>query len=318
MPETSADLKNVLFPVECRSIYLASDSDESGDDESRPSLPTTYRRIRRFRAVVDIQRDRVFAVVAEDYRLVTNAEALDLGKSCFGKVFSQPTARSMKVFNVTTPSTRSFCHVDFIHEQGGFEPWQGDKWVPYLRVTNSYNRTKPLRFDLGFCRWICTNGMIFGSKHIRFRYLHTKGAVGSVEFHTTFGELKQLEKEFIEQVHNLKRYYVPEDVMLALACRVFGIRASRNDFEKPRRAEQLTEFRDRVLSLTRTYFDALGSNGYAALNVLTDFPTRPLAYISPESMVDRLQKRSGDWVGAWALAGCRRLPGSKRRFQCRC
>ena len=122
-------LKNVLFPVECRSIYLASDSDESGDDESRPSLPTTYRRIRRFRAVVDIQRDRVFAVVAEDYRLVTNAEALDLGKSCFGKVFSQPTARSMKVFNVTTPSTRSFCHVDFIHEQGGFEPWQGDKWV---------------------------------------------------------------------------------------------------------------------------------------------------------------------------------------------
>ena len=41
----------------------------------------------------------------------------------------------------------------------------------------------------------------------------------------------------------------------------------------------------------------MGHNGYAALNVLTDFASRPVVLaFSPASRVHRLQERSGRWV----------------------
>lgn len=296
------DISTALFPVERRPVFLLADSDPELFDHD-PAPAQQYVKIEKFEAIVDTERKHTFAVVGANYRLVTNEEAIELGRQCFRKVFSQATAEGMEVFNIVMPKTRSFCHIDYINSNGGFEPWQNDKWVPYLRVTNSYNRTKPLTFDLGFCRWICTNGMIFGGKSIRFRFLHTRGAVGeAVEFKTTFGELQELEKRFIEQVHNLKRYYVPAEVMLGLACKVFDISATTEDMRNPRRRDRLVEFRERIVGLTDRYVGELGPNGYAALNVLTDFASRPTLYISPEAMVDRLQKRSGDWVSAFLAA----------------
>ncbi len=297
------DISTALFPVEQRPVFMLDDTMQAELFDRTPAPTQQYTKIARFQAIVDIERKRPFAVVADNYRLVTNAEAIELGKQCFRKVFSQVTADGVEVFNIIMPKTRSFCHIDYIHNGAGFEPWKNDKWVPYLRVTNSYNRTKPLRFDLGFCRWICTNGMIFGGKSISFRYMHTHDAVGqTVEFKTTFGELQQLEKKFIEQVHNLQRYYVPAEVMLGLACKVFGIVATADDLRQPRRRDQLMGFRDQIRDLTDRYFKDMGPNGYAALNVLTDFASRPRVYISPEAMVDRLQKRSGDWVGTFLAA----------------
>jgi hypothetical protein len=293
-------LGDVLFPVEMRHVYFCSDdspkpaeqTDLFGEGETK-----SYHRIPHFKAVVDVERNNVFSVVTEGYRLVLNEEAIKLGEECFKTVFSQGTAQGMEVFNITSPKTRSFCHVDFIHKGSSFEPWAGDKWVPFLRVTNSYNRTKPLGFDVGFCRWICTNGLVFGEKSIRVRYVHTKGAVKkTTEFHTTFGELKTLEKQFIEKLHNLKRFYVPEKEMLPLLLKVFRVRVGQEDLSKPKRREQLLALRENVTSLTRKYFDDIGPNGYAALNVLTDFASRPEVYISPETVINQLQKRSGDWV----------------------
>ena len=296
------DISTALFPVERRPVFFVEDSAlELSDRDQAPQQ--RHVQVERFEAIVDTQRKHTFAVVGPNYRLVTNEEAIELGRQCFRKVFSQATDEGMEVFNIVMPKTRSFCHIDYINSNGGFEPWQNDRWVPYLRVTNSYNRTKPLTFDLGFCRWICTNGMIFGGKSIRFRFLHTRGAVGeSVEFKTTFRELQELETRFIEQVHNLKRYYVPAEVMLGLTCKVFDINASAQDMRNPRRRDRLMEFRECIGTLTKRYFEELGPNGYAALNVLTDFASRPTLYISPEAMVDRLQKRSGDWVSAFLTA----------------
>jgi len=162
MAERNTNLKDAFFPVEQRSIFMELPQNNKGKRD--------LKLISRFEAIVDAERDHVFSVVAEGYRLITNEEAVKLGEKCFCTVFSQSTADSMTIFNIITPKTRSFCHIDFIYEKGRFEPWQGDQWVPFLRVTNSYNRMKPLRFDLGFCRWICTNGMIFGAKSITFRY----------------------------------------------------------------------------------------------------------------------------------------------------
>ena len=82
--------------------------------------------------------------------------------------------------------------------------------------------------------------------------------------------------------------------MWALTCKVFG--QTIPDVPSPRQKELLGEKQSRIKGLTKKYFDQLGENGYAALNVLTDFASRPVGVISPESRIDSLQRQAGGWI----------------------
>ena len=290
----NTDINTVLFPVEKRLLYFCDASKNLfGEEDSDP----TYHQVPRFEAVVDVERGHTFAVVSENYRLVMNKEALKLGEQCFLQVFSTTTVHGMELFNIILPQTRSFCHVDFIHKGHAVTPFDKDNWWPFLRVTNSYNKTKPLRFDLGFCRAICTNGVIFGREHIVFKYYHTNEQFDAkATFKVDTSRLKALETTFIEQMHNLKRFYVSPEHMLALACKAFGIEITDETMQKPKRRENLLKFGEEIQRLTAVYFKHLEPNGYAALNVLSDFAARPHGYISQEAMIDPLQKRCGVWT----------------------
>ena len=139
--------------------------------------------------------------------------------------------------------------------------------------------------------------MIFGRKGVVFRYYHTDDEMAPAgEFSIDFKELKRMEVEFVERMHNLKRYYVPDAVMFPLLCKALEISIKPAELKNKKHKERVVEFRNSVIVLTKKYFEDLGPNGYAALNVITDFASRPTIYISQESMIDPLQKRSGDWV----------------------
>jgi hypothetical protein len=126
----------------------------------------------------------------------------------------------MECLKITMPKTRSFCHIDLVHKTADFSPWEKDKWTAFLRIINSYNRTRLLRFELGFCRWICLNGMIFGRKSIEFSYAHTRRGTDRVDrFLENVGDIRKLETALTERLHKLKRYHVPEKKMLPLLCR---------------------------------------------------------------------------------------------------
>lgn len=291
--QRNTNLKEVLFDVKLRPVFVDVNT---GIREQLP-LFDQLEEARRYKAIVDTEKGLVLSVVTNDYHLVTNKQAIEIGKSYFDEVFSKMTADGMEVFNVITPSTRSFCHIDFIHREGIFEPWEKDKWVPFLRVTNSYNRTKLLRFDLGFCRAICTNGIIFGKRGVTVKVSHTSYGMSQLDkIDLGAGGLKQLEVEFIERLKNLKRFHVPRSAMLPLACKVFEIRAMPDDLNRPKRIIQLGGLNESLGRLTNEYFDTLGENAYAALNVLTDFASRPISYISPVAVIDSLQKKAGDWM----------------------
>ena len=295
--ERNTNIADVLFPVEQQPIFATCHTAEPALFDDLSPSKTGHVVIPNFSAIVDVERHHVFSVVSNNYRLITNEVAICLGEQCFCNVFSQTTASGMEVFNITLPKTRSFCHIDYFHAQSNFEPWQDDTWVPFMRVTNSYNRTKLLSFDLGFCRSICTNGVIFGKRSITFRYQHTVGNIPrTATFNMNFGELKNFETQFIEKLHNLKRYYVPNELMLPIACRAFSIQATNETLAKPNRRDSLLGFRNHVTQLTDKYFQKLGPNGYAALNVITDIASHPVHAISPAVMVDQLQKRCGDWT----------------------
>jgi len=259
--------------------------------------------LKRHLAVVDVERDAVFAVVTDDYELVTNQAAFELAGMVMRKVFHTTSMQDMVCFNLTMPKTRSFCHIDLIRRGCDFSPWDQDKWTAFLRISNSYNRTRLLRFELGFCRWICMNGMIFGRKSIEFSYSHTRRGVNKVDrFDDNIGDIRKLEAELIEALHQLKRYYVPESRMLPILCRAFDVEVDDSVQEKSRRTHDLREMRAHVKVLTHRYFSEMGPHGYAALNVLTDFASRPIGVISPEAMMHGYQQKTGEWMDEFVSA----------------
>jgi hypothetical protein len=286
------DPKDAFFPVEMRPLFML------GAGQIDP-----YTKLDRHFAVVDVEREFPFSVVTDDYELVTNERAYQMADEVMRKVFQTTEVDDMVCLNITMPKTRSFCHIDLIHKSSDFSPWEQDKWTAFLRISNSYNRTRLLRFELGFCRWICMNGMIFGSKSIEFSYAHTRRGMDKVaRFEDNIGDIRKIEARLTESLHQLKRYYVPKTEMLPIVCRAFDVSATTEDMKKPRRVQALVEMREQVRGLTDSYFTGLGPHGYAALNVLTDYATRPQGVIAPEASMHGLQQKASNWMDGFVSA----------------
>ena len=286
------DPTEAFFPVELKPVFIQS---------AKPSKDlfgeVGYQALPRHFAVVDSESEYAFAVVTEDYHLVTNQQAYDLAAEALKSVFNFTALEDMACLNVIMPKSRSFCHIDLIHKDSDFEPWKNDRWVPFVRITNSYNRTRRLRFEIGFCRWICLNGCIFCSKSVEISFAHTKQFHEEMRrWHENLSEIKALEQLFIGQLQNLQRFRVPVRWMLPLACKVFDIKIPTDTSIKPRRVEELIQFRESITDLTSNYFRVLGEQGYSALNVLTDYASRPVGVIAPENMIDGFQHKAGDWI----------------------
>ena len=275
-----------FFPVELRPVYVG------------PETAHGLIKAPRHRAVFDLEADSVLSVVTSNYGLVTNAEAFGLAEKIMKRVFQMTSLDDMVCFNVAMPATRSFCHIDLIRKGQAFQPWEKDSWTAFLRVTNSYNRTRLLRYELGFCRWICKNGIIFGKKSIVFSYVHTRQGLELAEKLTAnLDSVRKLELELVESLHQLKRYHVPEKEMLPVLCRAFNTKVSDDVREKKRAAQNLVALRNQVHTLTQSYFSELGQNAYAALNVLTDYASRPEGvFFSQAGSIHRLQQRAGSWM----------------------
>jgi hypothetical protein len=278
-------LEKALFPVELRPVWV-------------PMERGNLEEISRYQAVVDVNQRHVFSVVANDYKLVHNREAVELGRQCFGAVFQLTSPDAIKPYNIVMPKTRSFCHIDFIHPDASFDFYDEDPWTPFLRVTNSYNRTFALNFDLGFCRGICKNGLIAGKQSIEFKYTHSKssGRDPKGEFAVRSGEFANLEADFIDSLHNLKRYHVPPEFMWPLLCKVFRVTIPDWETLTPQQEMLWEKKLNAVTALRDDYFAMLGQNGYAALNVMTDYASRPTVEISAEQRINALQTYSGEWV----------------------
>ena len=278
-----------FFPVELKPVFIQS-SRQSGDLFGYHALPRHF-------AVVESESDYVFAVVTENYKLVTNQQAYELAAEALKVVFDFTALKDMACLKIIMPKTCSFCHIDLIHKESSFEPWKNDQWIPFIRITNSYNRTHRLRFEIGFCRLNNLNEVIFESKSVEISFAHTKQLHDiMLRWHENIGEIKELEVEFINQLRNLERFHVPRRYMLPLACKVFVIKLNPKKSISSSRINDLILFRNDIDRLTNDYFYTLGEQGYAALNVLMDYAIRPVGVMSPENKIDRYQRKAGDWI----------------------
>ncbi|MEN9306174.1 MAG: hypothetical protein RL173_106 [Fibrobacterota bacterium] len=285
---TPVDPSPAFFPVALEDVYRSSQG---------------YKKLPRFMVLMDVKMERAFSVVTDEYDLVTNKQAWDMGAIVMQRVFHTLRMEDLACLNILMPKTRSFCHMDLIQLGTDFLPWEKDPWTAFLRVTNSYNRTRPLKFELGFCRSICMNGLIFGSKSIKYSRAHTRGGKETIEdFEDNIGDIRALEMQLTKSLQQLRRYHVPASEMLALVCKVFDIKAHRGDLENSKRRIKHVEIGTHVRDLTDRYFSESGPHAYAALNVLTDFATRPKGGLAPELAVHSHQHKAGNWMESFIEA----------------
>jgi hypothetical protein len=283
---TEFDVSTAFFPVELQPAFMMSGPGSSA-----------YVRLPNHRVVMDTSRKHPLAVVSKDYQLITNEQAFKMGRALMPRVFSVIRHQDMACLNVTMPATRSFCVIDLIDRIASFEPWRGERWTAFLRITNSYNRMRRLSFEIGFCRWICMNGMIFGAKSVTLSYTHSREKKDpTAEVARQLGKVRNMEYVLTKRLLNLRECPVPKAAMLAIACLAFGFKASESIMKNPRRAENLVLVRDHVQSLADEYFESAQGSAYDALNVLTDFASRPVGVISAASSTQALQRKAGRWV----------------------
>ena len=289
------NLGEAFFPVEIRDIFIDR-SIEQNEKLYLPGIEPQLDRIADFKAVCAIDNGHVFSVVTKNYKLVSTEEAFHLGQQCFMQIFKLTSLEDMEYFSLVMPMSRSFCHMNFVHKNKAFSAMdEMDRWFPFLRVTNSYNRTYALSFDLGFCRGACKNGVFFGKRSINFKYFHNRSTKDVlIEFSLKSGAFGKMEKAFLESLYNLKRYWIPEKLIWPMVAKVFRLQVSgfKNDSQK----ELFRNQKSAVSSLSKKYCDLLGENGYATLNVLSDFATRPIGFISSAQKVDGFQRRTGEWI----------------------
>ena len=285
----------LMFPVELRPVYYTHIGLDGAVYEK--NLPNRQ-------VVVNKQSGESFGVVSNSYRLVTNEQALEMGKKHCASLFGADEVGNIEVFKVTAPSTGSYCHIDLIHRSYAMDLWdqhtQSDIYIPYLRVTNSYNKSRALRFDIGFCRQVCLNGTIFDSATVRSAYRHLKREfTGTIPSVSSNGKIKQLIEAFRSYTHKLRNFSIPRAHASDLLRVLFRIKDERDiDFES---ATESREQYDRLLGILNCkldkYIHELGDNSYALFNAVTDIASHPIAnnrYFRCD--MHTMQRRAGDWI----------------------
>ena len=259
---------------------------------ARPT-PATFRR---HWAVVSDDRREVFAIVTEDYQLVSNLQAYEIGRRAFALVFGDDAAVRLKLFNVTMPATRSWAHIDLTADSLEFAPIDKDRWLPFLRVTNSYNRSRALGFTVGVCRSICTNGMIFGEESLKLKVAHATDVDLERRLVEAFAHRRFDVAGCRDKLEKLTRLSVPQERFPAGMLEILEVKPPA---ELPRNGAR----RDGWLRLGRClrglgekYRKDLGGNAYALVNAASEYAGDTKAPLMSPARVDALQFRCGRWV----------------------
>ncbi|MCS3953122.1 DUF932 domain-containing protein [Salinibacter ruber] len=298
-PEEPSDVQKRLMELPEDEVL------EENGQESTPEQDGQIEPISRYKAIVDCEREYVFKVVSESYELITNQEAVDIGERAYGKLF--PDASNHGNFNtlsVIAPGTRAHCHIDLVHESFDFAVWEQDEYIPYLRVTNSYNSTHALKYRIGFVRKACTNGVIFDDEVVNVNLPHTRSKLEGedvsevVELEADVERLRKLEENFVDYLKQLQEIRVPKLYTSPVAARAldldFGVDSDDED-RRERERRKAKEFNREIQTRVDRYYPDLGPNAYAMFNVISDYATHR-EKAKERLRINTFQRRTGDWI----------------------
>ena len=286
------EIDQVLFPVETAPVYV--------------KMPNgTFKRVPGKRAVVDTRSRRTVSVVGDQYRLVSNEQALGYARRCCESAFPDTHANEWTVNTVDGPSTGGHCRVDLIHAAAIFNPFYGsdpsdpEVFSPFVRMTNSYNGTRALSLQVGFLRKICSNGLIVPRDSIRIYFDHSSPDIDQRIRDKLNESLSiKLRKQFTDFVRNPREHAVPRELFNPIIRSALKLEEPK--VYKRSSAAAWVGLDASLESVSYTYSRALGDNGYGLLNAMTDFASKP-----PHNHIVRRDRHSfqslaGKWLSGFS------------------
>lgn len=262
-------LNEVLFDVKLQDI------------ESRFKFPDTLFSqpiyTPHYKAIVNQNEGKIISVVASNYKLISHKEAMEMGKELFAQLYPEVNPNELVPYKVIAPSSKASAHIDLIHRDVNFEVFKQDYWLPFLRVTNSYNRSYALSFEIGFVRELCSNGVIFQKDTMKLKYFHNNS--NKINLQNDANRIISASKSFRGQCEELKNISVPKELVFAFVCQILGVNLTLPEKKQfPKKLTYLKNLYNRVKILTDLYFNLLGSNAYAVFNVVTDLVSHEEEY----------------------------------------
>lgn len=262
------DVKSVLFPVTLQPLFL--------HNRNKP--------IQDFAAVVGKFDDKesIFSIVTKDYHLIKNEEALELGITAYQKLLDKTSKNDFEIFNVIYPKTRSSVSIDIVHNEFKVNVWKKEVYVPYLRIINSYNRTKALTFDIGFCRKLCDNGVIFEKDIVKIKIYHQRRNFNQNQLFDSFDitRFNKYIEEFKNHLLKTQEIKIDKQYFIATSAKALQMKfdiSSTNKKIKSKALKDLGLFISQITPLqyvvqillatedayqkTATYLERLGSGG---------------------------------------------------------
>ena len=305
-------LEQINFPVKEHPVFVIT-----GNGESEKRL-----FVRDKKALVNYSNQSVLGIVSQSYRLVSNAEAIDMAYQCCKTVFPETSEIEWSINHVDAPSTAGYCHIDLVHRTSALEfqdvspDKKPDIFGPFIRVTNSFNGLRALGFDIGFYRKVCKNGLILPESVIRFKFSHSRQEIGkTLQFHVERSRLDQLKKSFTESVTQLRNCPVERSEFEPLVCAVLQLRPPKQDesaslFGADDESSENSDnshpawraLQEHLGDLNTRYADELGNNAYAAFNAVTEFASRPLINRCVRRDRHGMQRLAGAWLAGFNVA----------------
>ena len=289
----TADIKDLLFPVALAPVFTRL---------AQENYTQTFI-IPRSRAVINTDTGQVLGIVSRNYRLITNEEAIALGKQCCRELLGLDEAANLEIFNAIAPDTRSYCHIDLVHHDFAMNLWDidnagGETYLPYVRITNSYNTSRVLRFDIGFCRKLCLNGVIFEEETIHFEFVHSRKTFARpVRFKIEKNRFEKLKAQFIESMTLLRKTVIPRHNAAPIFNHVIGIpRKNSISFRTEQEADDYKKLEKTAAGCIDSYYSAMGETAYALFCAVTDVASKPPQNRHLRRDSNSMQKSAGTWI----------------------
>jgi len=262
-------LNDVLFDVKLQPVY------------SNFQIPKTQTKYAvgspNYKAVVNQENGQILSVVGSSYRLIPNKDALEMGKELFSRIYPNVNKNDLISYKVVAPESKASAHIDLIHKDVNFNVWQQETWLPFLRVTNSYNRTYALSFEIGFVRKLCSNGVLFNKETMKIKYVHSKS--GKMDLQTDASAIAQVAGLFRSQCIILREYAIPKEMMFALVCQIMKLNLKLPDNNQyKRKIKNLQNLFNNVNDLTSIYANNGAVNAYTTLNIVSDLVSHQNVY----------------------------------------
>ena len=279
-------LEDVLFPIIQAPVFA--------------KINDKIFKIHGKKALINSNNNYPISVVSNCYKIITNKEAYNYGVECMKILFKMNNEKNIKIYNIKTPETMSFCHIDLITEDNHFSFQGYDKYFPFIRITNSYNTMYKLSFRVGFCRGICENGIIFGDESIKFSFSHLKNYERGIDFSIKEKEFETILNKFKSNIQILTEHSLPGNYSFELFCKAMNIKIDlsiENKEKRKKEIEKLKFIKQYYFSKLSEYIKQVGDNFYALYNVITDYSSNGIDENGTLAMrINGRQMKAGLWL----------------------